>query len=51
MNRRTNLNYIKDPTKRKVTLSKRKRGALKKIIELSVLCNLDIFLVIFDKDK
>ena len=50
-NRRMNLAYIKDPSKRKVTLSKRKKGVIKKIIELSILCDLDIFMVIFDKNK
>tara|TARA_B110000285_G_C14590674_1_gene366258 strand:+ start:156 stop:401 length:246 start_codon:yes stop_codon:yes gene_type:complete len=34
-----------------VTVSKRKRGIVKKIIELSVMCGLDIFMVIFDREK
>jgi len=45
------LKFITDPKKRKVTISKRKRGAIKKIIELSVLCGLDMFLVVFDREK
>ena len=43
--------FIENEAKRKVTCSKRKRGLLKKSIELSTMCGLDIFLVIFDKDK
>lgn len=34
-----------------MTLSKRKWGLFKKAIELSSLCGLDIFLVVFDPDK
>lgn len=34
-----------------MTLSKRKKGVFKKTIELSVLCGVDAFLVIFDKEK
>ena len=43
--------YIHNVAKRKVTSSKRKRGLLKKAIELSVMCGLDIFMIIFDKEK
>lgn len=45
------LKYIEDNNKRKVTITKRKRGLFKKVIELSVLCGLDIFMVLFDKEK
>ena len=42
---------IQNPTKRRVTSSKRKRGLIKKAIELSEMCGLDIFLVVFNKEK
>jgi hypothetical protein len=45
------LKFIEDSVKRKVTVSKRRRGVIKKTIELSVLCGLDIFMVIFDREK
>ena len=34
---------------RKVTLCKRKKGVIKKMIELSVLCDLKIFMLIQDE--
>jgi len=34
-----------------VTFCKRKRGILKKLIEMSKLCGQDIFMVMFDKEK
>lgn len=42
---------IANKFRRKVTFSKRKRGLFKKAIELSILCELDIFLCIFDREK
>ena len=51
MKNKPELKFIEDHNKRKVTISKRKRGVIKKIIELSVMCGLDIFMVMFDRDK
>ena len=34
---------------RKVTLCKRKKGVIKKMIELSILCDLKIFMLIHDE--
>lgn len=45
------ISYLKNKDQRNVTYSKRKRGIIKKAIELSVLCGQDIFMVIFDKEK
>ena len=47
----TDLNRISNNTKRKVTISKRKRGLIKKAIELSMLGGLDVFMCIFDRDR
>lgn len=44
-------NKIADEQSRYVTYCKRKRGLLKKAIELSTLCSQKIFLVIFDQEK
>ena len=43
--------FIDDQGRRDVTYAKRKRGIIKKMIELSTMCGQDIFLVIFDKEK
>eukprot|EP00037_Helgoeca_nana_P008772 m.77738 g.77738 ORF g.77738 m.77738 type:complete len:346 (+) comp19132_c0_seq2:112-1149(+) len=45
------IKYIDDPKKRKITLSKRKSGLLKKAYELSVLCGCEMGIVIFDSDQ
>ena len=42
---------ITDKLRKKVTLSKRKRGLFKKAIELSILCELDVFICCLDREK
>ena len=43
------IEFLQNVYKRRVTQCKRKKGLLKKSIELSILCDLDIFLLIYDK--
>ena len=43
------LRYIENNQKRIVTLSKRKRNLLKKSVELSRMCGIDIFTVFFNR--
>lgn len=45
------ISKIEDRISSKITFVKRKKGLLKKAMELSVLCDLDIFLVIVDHKK
>ena len=45
------IERIKNSNQRKVTLCKRKKGILKKAIELSVLCELEIFMFIYDRNQ
>lgn len=45
------LTFISDKKRRDVSYCKRKRGLIKKIIELSNLCHHDIYLAIFEKEK
>jgi hypothetical protein len=42
---------LEDNQKRIVTLSKRKRNLLKKSVELSKMCGVDIFIVFFDRER
>ena len=42
------LVQIKDAYSRNITYCKRKKGLLKKAIELSILCNQHIYISIFD---
>jgi hypothetical protein len=44
------INYIKDEKFRRVTCCKRKRGLLKKAMEFSLLCGIEVLLVIRDKN-
>lgn len=45
------VELITDPVARNVTYCKRKKGLLKKAMELSILCGQCIYLVIYDKQK
>lgn len=45
------ISKIQDKNSRNVTYCKRKRGLIKKAIELSMLCEQHIYLAIFDKEK
>ncbi|KAL5707392.1 hypothetical protein ACHQM5_018296 [Ranunculus cassubicifolius] len=41
------IKKIENPTSRQVTFSKRRNGLLKKAYELSVLCDVDVALIMF----
>lgn len=43
------IKMIENNNHRKVTYCKRKKGLLKKSIELSILCDVSMFLFVFDK--
>ena len=45
------INYITDEKFRKVTCCKRKKGLLKKAMELSLLCGNDVLLIIHEKSS
>ena len=45
------LEFITNKHRRKVTSYKREKGIVKKSIEMSILCGLDIGLFIVDKEK
>ena len=40
------ITRLQNDSQRKVTLCKRKKGVLKKLIELSILCDLKVFMVL-----
>ncbi|KAL1071542.1 hypothetical protein E1A91_D11G094400v1 [Gossypium mustelinum] len=44
---KTQMKRIENPTSRQVTFSKRRNGLLKKAFELSVLCDVEVALIIF----
>ena len=43
------ITRLENDSSRKVTLCKRKKGLIKKMIELSVLCDLKIFMLMQDE--
>lgn len=45
------IERIDNDVQRKVTYCKRKKGLLKKTIELSVLCQLKMYMFIFDEKQ
>ena len=45
------ITKILNNVQRKVSLCKRKKGLLKKTIELSVLCDLKIFMFMYDETQ
>ena len=47
----TEVKRISDDVRRKTTYSKRKIGLLKKAMELSQLCGVNVLLIIFDKEN
>ena len=49
--RKLHVKMIANKVARNITFCKRKRGLIKKAMELSILCDQDISLVIFDKTK
>ena len=46
-----NFKFIENKSYRNVTFCKRKNGIIKKAIELSRLCGVDVYMMIYDKEK
>jgi len=49
--KKIDISQIKDERNRHVTFNKRKAGLIKKAMELSILCNCEIALVIFNAEN
>ena len=49
--RKIEIKKIENTVNRQITFYKRKKGIIKKVIELSILCNIDVFLIILDEKK
>lgn len=49
--KRETYEKLEDSQKRQVTYCKRKRGLIKKAIELSKLCDVNVYFCVFDKEK
>lgn len=45
-----NLSFIEDRNIRGITFLKRKRGLLKKLIEINSMCEMDVYMFMYDKD-
>lgn len=50
-NHKTSIERITCPMKRNMTLWKRKKGLLKKAIELASMCNTKVYLAIYDDNR
>ena len=46
-----NMSYINDRVSRNVTFCKRKKGLIKKAMEISLLCGQQVALYIYDPEK
>ena len=46
-----NLKYIEDRNLRNISFHFRKRGLVKKSIEIASMCGLDVYLCIYDKER
>ena len=44
------VHLIQDPMSRKVTYCKRKKGIIKKAMEISILCGQNVAMFIYDKE-
>ena len=45
------IEKIDDDYKRSITFSKRKKGLIKKLMELSILCDVEIYTVMLDRNR